>query len=252
MSSGSYSSTRIQSDFIAAAGKVGYPQFDNMQNLDAINGVQRALRFISPDGKRQDTASMYLHPRLQDGKHPNLHVLLGSPVVRVTFDGTRAAGVEYKPKPDLEPTATTEQPIRSVKARKLVIVSSGACGTPLVLERSGLGDPDVLKQAKIPLVAGIPGVGQGYEDHNLLIYSYRSSLRPEETLDALAAGRLTPEELFANNDPRLGWNAQEVACKIRPSEAEVASIGPEFQEAWNRDFKNNPSKPLALMSLVSA
>ena len=31
----------------------------------------------------------------------------------------------------------------------------------------------------------------------------------------------------------------------RPSEAEVAAMGPVFQKAWDQDFKNRPNKPVA-------
>lgn len=55
------------------------------------------MRYVSPDVERQDVASRYLHPRLQDGDHPNLHVLLETKVMRVLFDDDeRAIGVAYK------------------------------------------------------------------------------------------------------------------------------------------------------------
>lgn len=253
MSRGTYRAARSEDDFISAAEKVGFPEMEDLQSLDANNGVQRAMRYISPDGKRQDAASKYLHPKLQDGHHPNLHVLVQAQVVRILFDkeNRRAVGVEYRPNPDSQWGVPNLHPIRTVKARKLVIVSSGACGTPSVLERSGIGSPRVLSQAKTPVVADVPGVGNEYEDHQLLVYPYKSSLNPEETLDAIASGRRDPEEMIKNNDDILGWNCQDVTCKLRPSDAEVAALGPEFQKSWNADFRDNPNKPLTLMSIVS-
>lgn len=59
---------------------------EDLSDLESNNGVQRAKRYISPAGKRQDTGHCYLHPRLQDGKHPNLHVVVDSQVIRVLFD----------------------------------------------------------------------------------------------------------------------------------------------------------------------
>lgn len=228
-----------------------------MSNLDANNGVQRAMRYISPDGKRQDAASRYLHPRLRDGKHPNLHVLLETKIVRVLFDcdNKKASGVEYIPKSgapgDDESAANKSPPVKKAKARKLVIVSCGALGTPPVLERSGIGGPEILQRAGIPIVAEIPGVGHEYEDHQLLVYPYKSSLSPEETIDAIAGGRRDVEELLKNNDKILGWNTQDIICKLRPSETDIAGIGPEFQSIWKRDYANNPNKPLVLMSLIN-
>lgn len=59
---------------------------------------------------------------------------------------------------------------RTVKANKQVVVSCGACGTPPVLERSGIGAEAVLQRANIPVLVDLPGVGDGYEDHHTMTY----------------------------------------------------------------------------------
>lgn len=247
ISRGTFRANRSEDDFIQAAESVGYPELADLQDLDSNNGVQRAQRFIGPDGKRQDTAHKYLHPRLQDGNHPNLNVLVESQVRRVLFEGKRASGIEYQPNPAFQTTATNG----TIKAKKMVIVSAGALGTPLILERSGLGDPEILKRASVPLVASIPGVGREYQDHHLLAYTYKTSLEPSETADAAVGGRVDLGELIATNADILGWNAQDITAKLRPTDAEVSALGPEFQAAWERDFKNNLNKPLFLMALVN-
>lgn len=247
MSGGTYRARRAEDDFIKAAEKVGLPEVEDAQNLGTSHGVQRAVRYISPDGKRQDVAHRYLHPKLQDDGHPNLHVLVESQVVRVLFDGKRAAGVEYTPNPDFQNSTA----VKRVKARKMVIVSCGALGTPPVLERSGVGDSDILQRAGIQMVANVPGIGRNYQDHHLLVYPYKSSLAPEETADSIFDGRLDPEALIRNNDRILGWNIQDVTCRLRPTEAEVASLGPAFQAAWDQEFRPHHNKPLALMAPVN-
>ncbi|KAI0520876.1 alcohol oxidase-like protein [Xylaria bambusicola] len=255
VSGGTYRVPRSEDDFIAAAKGVGWTELEDAQDLDSNNGVQRAMRYISPDGQRQDVAHTYLHPRLRDGKHPNLHVVVESQVVRILFEKQKATGVEYvsDPDADLQPSPTQVQDsVRRIRARKLVIASCGTFGTPTLLERSGIGNREILNRAGVSdVVAHIPGVGEAYNDHHLMVYSYRSSLAPEETMDALAGGRLDPGELMKNNDKILGWNAMDITCKLRPSEADVASLGPNFQEAWDRDFKTNTNKPLVLMSLIN-
>jgi len=249
ISHGPFTATRPQNDFITAAAKVGYPEYEDLQDLASKQGVQRAMRFISPDGKRQDTAHVYLHPLLSSGSHPHLNVLVETQVIRVLFNGEkRAVGVEIQANPKFRDGGN----ISVVRARKMVIVSAGAMGSPLLLERSGVGDPEVLKRAGVPVVAEVKGVGKEFQDHHLLSYPYHTSLEPEETADALTGGRMDVPELLERKARILGWNAQDVTCKLRPSESEVENLGPEFKEAWERDFKNNLDKPLFLMALVNA
>ena len=89
-------------------------------------------------------------------------------------------------------SVSSSHPLRRVRARKLVIVSCGALGTPPVLERSGIGNPEILGRASDSLIADVPGVGYEYQDHNLLVYPYKSCLTPEETLDVITSGRSNP------------------------------------------------------------
>jgi alcohol oxidase len=165
---------------------------------------------VSPDGRRQDAAHRYVHPLLQDGKHPNLHILLESKVLRVLFDEStppRAIGIEYKPNAEHQPELSLSKPVhKTVKAKKLVVVSAGALSTPQILERSGVGNSELLKKHDIPVVSDLPGVGENYQDHHLLLYPYKSSLGEAETLDGLLSGRKDFVKALTEKDPMLGWN----------------------------------------------
>lgn len=230
-----------------AVKKAGWQEASDLQNMDTCNAFARANRYVSLDGRRQDTAHMYLHPLLNDGKHPNLHVLVESQAVRVLMEGKKAVGVVYRPNPRFQ-SDTAE---RTVRAKRMVIVSCGSLTTPTVLERSGIGSPDVLKKAGVELVVDNPGVGRGYEDHHLLANGYYTNLEYGETIDHLARGEVDVPELFKNNDPFLSYNAQDASGKIRPTEEEVAALGPEFQKAWNEHFRDKKDKPLCLMAMVN-
>lgn len=169
MSLGTYTSERTDTEFLAAAEKAGWSEVPDIQDLESINSVGKNKRYISTEGKRQDAVTCYLRPRLNSDKYPNLHVLVESQVVRILIDDetTRAVGVELRTNPRYNPD-TAGEPLRVVKARKLVIASSGACGTPALLERSGLGHSKVLERSGIPVIVDLPGVGNGYEDHHLV------------------------------------------------------------------------------------
>lgn len=180
-------------------------------------------------------------------------MLVESKVVRVLLDDDkRAVGVEYTPNPDFQAEiGPTMHPKFTVKARKLVVVSCGACGTPTVLERSGLGDPEILKKANIPVAVDLPGVGRDYQDHHLLLYPYKTNLGPHETIDRVLRNPAGRQQLIDSKDKVLGWNGIDIASKLRPTEDDVAALGPEFQNAWNKDFKNFPDRPLMLTGLIA-
>lgn len=222
--------------------------------METVNGSGRAYRYISPKGLRQDAATCYLHSRLD---RPNLTVLVETQVVRILFDDNgNANAVEVRPNPLFnnaeDKDANQGGKPTTVKARKLVIAACGAIGTAALLQRSGLGAPDILKRAGVPLVTASPGVGAGYLDHNMILYPYRNSLDPSDTLDALVYGRMgTPQHLIVAQNPMLGWNGQGVQLKIRPTDAEAAALGSVFQRAWDHEFKDTPGKPIAVMTALA-
>ena len=122
---------------------------------------------MSPDGKRQDTAHRYIH----NENLPNIDLQVESKVVRVLFDdNAKATGVEYERTRSFQPEVALSKPLSStVRARKLVVVSSGALGTPLVHERSGIGNASLLSALDINVVSDLPGVGHEYQDHHFLL-----------------------------------------------------------------------------------
>src|SRR6202158_3267568 len=67
----------------------------------------------------------------------------------------RAKAVEYK----------QECRLRIARARKEILVSSGAYNSPQLLQLSGVGPADLLKQHGIDIVLDAPGVGNDLQDH---------------------------------------------------------------------------------------
>lgn len=227
--------------------QLGYSEVEDLQDFHSL-GVARLAKYVSPEGKRQDAAHTYLHPKLQDGKHPNLHVLVETQVVRVLFDGDhRASGIEVRSNPATQSQST----IRQIKASKLVVLSCGALGSPPVLERSGIGNPQFLHRAGIPLIVDLPGVGHDYQDHTVSIYEYKSSLLADKTTDTVWSFRADIPKMLTDNDEMLGWNGIDISSKIRPTEAEIKSLGPRFEDAWGKSFQNISEKPLVSMFMVT-
>lgn len=84
-----------------------------------------------------------------------------------------------------------------------------------------------------------------------MLYPYKTSVGPDQTMDGLLTGRVNVGELIPKNDPLLSWNGVDVQCKLRPTDSDIASLGTDFQAAWDKDFKNSPDKPLMIISIVS-
>lgn len=253
MSFGPHNEKGPQDDFLAAVEAIGFPEIPDMQDFRAIDEFSRWARYVDPAGKRQDTAHRYIHPLLESSDYPNLHILVETKVGRVIFEGTRAVGIETEPNRLFHPATPSREKLPAIiRAKKLVVVSAGALGTPSVLERSGVGSAEILKKLDIDVISDLPDVGEHYQDHNLILYPYKTSLKVNETLDVLLSGRLDFQAAVDEKNPLLGWNGIDVTGKIRPSDAEVKSLGPEFEEHWNRDFKDQKEKPLMLICVVSA
>jgi choline dehydrogenase len=73
----------------------------------------------------------------------------------VLLDGRRAVGVEY----------ACGGAVESVRAAREVILAAGAVGSPHLLQLSGIGDPDHLGRAGIPVHHVLRGVGKNLQDH---------------------------------------------------------------------------------------
>jgi choline dehydrogenase-like flavoprotein len=87
----------------------------------------------------------------------NLTVKLQSQALRVLVDGGRAVGVQMVSGGNRVPV--------TVRASREVIVSSGAIGSPKLLQQSGIGPADHLRSVGVPVVHDLPGVGANLQDH---------------------------------------------------------------------------------------
>jgi len=64
---------------------------------------------------------------------------------------------------------------RSIRAKREVVLCGGAVNSPHLLLLSGIGPKKQLEHHNIPLVADVPGVGEGLQDHLHVAMSYRVS-----------------------------------------------------------------------------
>jgi len=146
------------SDAVIEAGKaMGLEHRDvNGEDQEGVCYYQLTVK----NGRRCSAAVAYLNPAK---KRPNLHIETKALAARVLFDGQTAVAIEY----------TQNGQTKTAKARAEIILSGGAINSPQLLELSGIGHPDLLKEKGIDVVSALPGVGENLQDHFVLGNRYR-------------------------------------------------------------------------------
>ncbi|MCO5974853.1 GMC family oxidoreductase [Actinoallomurus soli] len=138
---------------LAGAESAGLDRYDGPNGELAERGTGCAVRDeIIEDGVRCSPYRALVAPRR---RQPNLTVLTETLVTRVVFDRGRAVGVE----------ALSEGRTVRFRAAREVVLSLGAVQTPAILMRSGIGPAGHLESHGIGVLADLPGVGAGLDDH---------------------------------------------------------------------------------------
>ena len=135
---------------IAAAGQCGIPHNPDY-NGASQDGIAMSQATIAA-GRRMSTARCYLDPVR---KRPNLHIETGALAEALLLDGTRCTGVRYA-----VPGGT-----REARAAREVVVCGGTINSPQLLELSGIGQPERLRDLGIEVRHALPGVGENLRDH---------------------------------------------------------------------------------------
>jgi choline dehydrogenase len=141
----------LSAAFIAAAAETGIPL-----NPDFNGATQEGAGFFqttSRRGRRASTAVAYLRPAKS---RRNLKIETSALAQRIRFEGRRAVGVEYR---------KGSGALLSARARKEVLISSGAYNSPQLLQLSGVGPAELLRQFGIDVVLDASGVGNDLQDH---------------------------------------------------------------------------------------
>jgi choline dehydrogenase len=103
-------------------------------------------------GVRWNASKAMLRPVLH---RPNLKVVTGALIDTLILEGKEARGVEFS-------LAGVQH---RVTARCETLLTAGAIGSPVILQRSGIGPAHLLQNRGVPLVHELPGVGGNLQDH---------------------------------------------------------------------------------------
>ncbi len=137
-------------------------------------------------GVRWSTAKAYLETAME---RPNLHVMTNVMAEKVLVENGRATGVKLRQK---------KQSIE-ISAKREVIVSCGAFGSPQLLLLSGIGAEKNLTPHGIDLVHELPGVGENLQDHIDWLAAYKGKRNlSKETVGFSLGGSLNMIKEFSN------------------------------------------------------
>ena len=165
------------------------------------------FQLTTKGGQRCSAAVGYLHPI---ETRSNLRIATRALARRILFEGNRAVGVEYEQNGE----------IKTARANVEVILAAGAVESPKLLELSGIGNGDRLRELGIPVLVERKAVGENLQDHYMIGAQW--SVKPGyETVNQLAHGLPLAREILKYAFGRKGLLSYAVAhltafTKTRP------------------------------------
>lgn len=152
--------SEIATAIVNAAQQAGIPYTPD------FNGVQQEgagfYQTTTRNRRRWNTSQAYLGPAR---RRANLKIVTGAHATRIMMSGGRATGIEYRTKAGLQ----------IAHARREIVVSGGAFGSPHLLQLSGIGPAAHLAGFGIETVLDQPTVGANLMDHFYASLMFRCS-----------------------------------------------------------------------------
>ncbi|WP_151837821.1 MULTISPECIES: GMC family oxidoreductase [unclassified Acinetobacter] len=173
------SENRYRHPLILACIQAG--QQMGLHYVNDFNGWNQAgvgfYQTTTQNGERASTSKTYLK---SVEHHPDLRVMTNALVHKIETQADQVTGVTF--------SIAGKAPV-TVKARKEVIVSAGAIGSPKVLLLSGIGPKQHLDELGIACIQDLP-VGENFHDHlhmsvNATVTTQNSLLGEDQGLKAV-------------------------------------------------------------------
>ncbi|KAI1777773.1 putative GMC oxidoreductase [Hypoxylon cercidicola] len=170
---------------------------------------------------REDAARAYYYPVEQ---RPNLKIIKGT-VTKITWadpvtsdSPLSANGVEYQ---------TPDGQTLAIAATREVLLSAGSVRSPLILERSGIGNPTILEKYGIETLVELYGVGEHLQDQPNTVIGYSSTLNTTGT---------APYATFATAQDMFG---DQTAAMAAATAAKLSEWAGKVSEANNGAINTN-------------
>ena len=133
-----------------AAAECGIPRIDEFNRGDNFGAAY--FQVNQRRGRRFSATKAFLRPAQH---RANLSLMTNALVEGVRLDGRKASGV----------TVRNNRGRMEIKARREVLLAAGSIGSPQILQLSGIGPGDLLRERGAPVFHDLPGVGENLQDH---------------------------------------------------------------------------------------
>jgi choline dehydrogenase len=153
-------SWEILDAFRAAAAQCGIPPIKDFNRGD--NEGCGYFHVNQRRGLRWSAAKGFLKPVL---KRPNLRLVTHAQATRLMIERGRATGIEFR----------CDGAACKAEAKGEIILASGSIGSPQLLQLSGIGPGELLRQHGIAVARELSGVGENLQDHLQLRLIYQVS-----------------------------------------------------------------------------
>ncbi|TVP49584.1 MAG: choline dehydrogenase [Halomonas sp.] len=173
---------QVLDDFAEAAVQAGIPRTDDF-NRGSNEGVAY-FDVNQRSGWRWNTSKAFLRPAL---KRSNLTLWHSTQVNRLVFDRLPLERQASEQTDILKCTGVEVE--REGKTQRAtvsgeVVLCAGAIGSPHLLQLSGVGPAELLREHGVELVHELPGVGENLQDHLQIRSVYR--INNGKTLNSMA------------------------------------------------------------------
>ncbi len=169
--------------FIDAGKQAGYPVTED------YNGHQQEgfgpMEMTVHNGFRWSAANAYLRPARATKR---VKLVTYAYAERIILEGRKAVGVSYR----------RGETLHEARANCEVVIAASSINSPKLLQHSGIGPAQVLKDAGIRVVHNLPGVGENLHDH-LEVYFQVKCKQPitlNGKLNVLSKGMIGAEWLM--------------------------------------------------------
>ncbi|MBO9574478.1 MAG: GMC family oxidoreductase N-terminal domain-containing protein [Sphingobium sp.] len=195
--------------FLKTAETLGYPAEDDFN-------VARPEGFGIPDctirnGRRHSTVRAFIDPVKA---RANLAIETHALVTRILIENGRAVGVEFR----------QHGHVRTIRARREVILSAGAINSPQILMLSGIGPAAHLKEMGLGVELDLPGVGANLQDHPIALsfwaaskpVTFDSKIRADKLVLSFLQWQLTGKGTMAQSPMSIQGFLRSSAAQARP------------------------------------